>query len=325
MLPARYRSSPLAESNGRPALIEKQIQILETTLRDGSYAIDFQFSAGDTTVICRELEQAGFDLIEVGHGIGLGASEAGLGQAAESDDAYCKAASSALKQSRFGMFCIPGIARLSHVDMAADHGMGFIRIGTNVTEVESSRPFVERARHHGMFVYANFMKSYAVDPQSVGQRARESQEYGAQTIYIVDSAGGMLPDELTTYYEAVRSACSLPVAFHCHNNLGLAVSNSLHMANLGCSTIDSSLQGLGRSSGNAQTELLAAAMMRSGYQLRMDLIRVLDIGEKYVRRLLTTQGLSSLLYRQLNAARACCSEGKEEKRTKSSRHPMVRD
>src|SRR5205823_1479586 len=94
-------------------------RILETTLRDGSYAIDFQFTARDTELICRELERAGFDLIEVGHGIGLGADEAGKGDAAESDESYMRAAASALERARWGMFCIPGIATLRHLDLAA--------------------------------------------------------------------------------------------------------------------------------------------------------------------------------------------------------------
>jgi len=98
--------------------------------------IDFQFTASDTALICGPLERAGFEMIEIGHGIRIGSSRAGKGQAAETDEAYLRAAAETLKTARWGMFCIPGIAQLEDIDMAAEYGMSFIRIGTNATEVE---------------------------------------------------------------------------------------------------------------------------------------------------------------------------------------------
>jgi len=127
----------------------RKLKILECTLRDGSYAINFQFTASDTMLICTALEKAGFDMIEIGHGVGLNASRTGHGEAAETDEAYLRAAQSSLKKAKFGMFCIPGIARLEDIDMAAEHGMAFIRIGTNVTEVERSQKYIERAKKTG--------------------------------------------------------------------------------------------------------------------------------------------------------------------------------
>ena len=185
------------------------------------------------------------------------------------------------------MFCIPGIARLEDVDMAAEHGMGFIRIGTNVTEVAESQPFIERARELGMFVFSNFMKSYAVEPREFAAFAQQSIQYGSQSIYIVDSAGGMLPHELQGYINAVRDV-GAPFAFHGHNNLGLAVGNSLTAHAAGACLIDGSLLGMGRSSGNAPTEQLVAALHRQGLAQGIDLIKTLDLGAQYIKPLHTT-------------------------------------
>ena len=157
-------------------------RILDTTLRDGSYVINFQFTARDTAIIAGKLDEAEFELIEIGHGVGLGASEAGYGQAAETDEGYMEAAASAVKRAKWGMFCIPGVATLDHVDRAAGYGMKFIRIGTNVTDVPQSQRFIERARHHGMFVCANYMKSYASDPQEFARNAVLSEKYGAEVV-----------------------------------------------------------------------------------------------------------------------------------------------
>jgi 4-hydroxy-2-oxovalerate aldolase len=270
------------------------MQLLDCTLRDGSYAINFRFTAADTAKIAGALDRAGFRLIEVGHGVGLNASASGFGEAAESDDGYLAAAAGAVKAGSFGVFCIPGIARLEDLDNAAQYGIGFVRIGTNVGELGQAAPFIDRARHHGLFVCTNVMKSYALEPGAFAREARQAEAFGAQALYIVDSAGGMLARELEQYIRAVQESCSLPVAFHGHNNLGLAVANSLRAVELGASIVDTSLQGLGRSSGNAATELLIAALQRSGFDPGVDLLTVLDIGEEYVRPLVHRAGLSSL-------------------------------
>ena len=120
-------------------------RILECTLRDGSYSINFQFTADDTAKLVGALEHAGFDMIEIGHGMGLGASERGKGVAASTDVEYMQAADSALSSADWGMFCIPGIATLDHVDMAADHGMKFIRVGTAADQYQQAESFIERA------------------------------------------------------------------------------------------------------------------------------------------------------------------------------------
>lgn len=270
------------------------MQILETTLRDGSYAINFRFTAYDTAVIAAALEEVGFNLIEIGHGVGLHASESGKGQAVETDEAYLRAAAEALTRAKFGMFCIPGIARLEDIDMAAEYGMGFIRIGTNVTEMEESEDFIARAKKHGMFVSANFMKSYTMEPPKFAEKAKLSQKFGSDVLCVVDSAGGMLAADLDNYFHAVQDICDIPLAFHGHNNLGLAVAHSLRAVELGATIVDSSLQGMGRSAGNAATEILVAALIRMGINLGIDPLKVMDIGERNIRPLIDRKGLSSL-------------------------------
>lgn len=271
-----------------------KFRLLETTLRDGSYVLNFQFTASDTSVIASKLEKAGFDLIEIGHGVGLGASDAGMGRAAETDEAYMKAAADTLTKADWGMFCIPGVASLEHVDMAAEYGMDFIRIGTNVTEVEDSKPFIERAKKHGMFVCANFMKSYALEPRDYAQKAKLSQEYGAEIVYIVDSAGGMLTGEMEAYFKAVQDTCDIAIGFHGHDNLGLSVANAVRAVELGAHIVDTSLQGLGRSAGNTPTELFIVVMERMGIKMGYNPLEVMDIGEKYVAPLIKRIGHNSI-------------------------------
>ena len=274
--------------------MEKQVRILDTTLRDGSYAINFRFSARDTAEIAAALEKTGIDLIEIGHGVGLHASLSGHGVAQETDEAYLAAAANALKTASFGMFCIPGIGRIEDIDIAADHGMGFIRVGTDIPRMRDSAPYIERAKSRGMLVCANFMKSYTASPADFARCAQTTQSFGTDVLYIVDSAGGMLPNELTEYFTAVRDACDIPLAFHGHNNLGMAVALTLKAVELGATMVDTSLQGIGRSSGNAPTEMVVAALDRMGFDTGVDLLPLMDIGEEKIRPLLRKRGFRSL-------------------------------
>ncbi len=178
--------------------------------------------------------------------------------------------------------------------MAAQFGMGFIRIGTNVDDLNEAEPYIDRAKKSGMYISANLMKSYALPPREFAQKARLMQQYGADLLCIVDSAGGMLPSEVENYFRAVRDVCDVPLGYHGHNNLGLAVANSLRAVELGAVVIDTSLQGIGRSAGNTPTEIFVMVMERMGIHLGIDPFAVMDIGEKYIRPLMRRPGLSSL-------------------------------
>lgn len=267
------------EFNRRPLL-------MDVTLRDGSYLIDFRFRSDQTARIASALETAGIRLIEVGHGIGLGASRSATVRAAETDEAYMRAASDTLKRAYWGVFCIPGIATLDDLQRAIDCGLSFVRIGTEVNEVGRSAPFIDLARRNNVFVCANFMKSYATSPTEFADRAMQSEDLGTQLIYIVDSAGGMMPAEMGRYFEAVKSKSKVRLGFHGHNNLGLAVANSLRAVELGADLIDASLRGMGRSSGNTPTETIALVLKRCGYDLGIDEMGLLDASEDLVKPLM---------------------------------------
>jgi 4-hydroxy-2-oxovalerate aldolase len=145
-----------------------------------------------------------------------------------------------------------------------------------------------------MLVAANFMKSYTMEPAKFADKARMAQQFGADIVYVVDSAGGMMTDEMERYFCAVKEVCDLPLGFHGHNNLGLAVANTLRAAELGCDVVDTSLQGLGRSAGNTPTEMFLMVLERRGVHLGIDALRVMDIAEKYVRPLLPVAGYDSV-------------------------------
>jgi 4-hydroxy-2-oxovalerate aldolase len=172
--------------------------------------------------------------------------------------------------------------------------MKLVRVGTNVNEAELAEPFIAKAKSLGMTVCVNYMKSYALPPAEFAEKAVLAARYGADILYIVDSAGGMLPDDLSDYIRAVKDAVGIRMGYHGHNNLGLAVSNSLRAIREGVELVDTSLQGLGRSAGNASTEQVVMVLDRMGVAHGFDLLKLLDLGFDAVQPLVTGRGLNPI-------------------------------
>lgn len=260
----------------------KKVKILDTTLRDGSYVNNFQIGKEDTYNIAKSLDEIGVEYIEVGHGLGLNATTYDGMKGICSDVDWLEASASAVKNNKWGMFFIPGIGRMEDIDLAASYNMDFIRIGANIDEYQKAAPFIQRAKEKGMYVCANFMKTYALGYEEVGQKAAEAVSYGSDLVCIVDSAGAMLPSDVEGCVKSIQDKTDATMGFHGHNNLGLAISNSLKAAELGVDVIDTSLRGMGRSAGNTVTEIFVLVMNRMGIDLGFDMYKLLDIAEQYV-------------------------------------------
>lgn len=269
-------------------------EFLDTTIRDGGYAINFQFSISDVERIAESLEETGIRYIEIGHGVGLNGSSTAHGAALHSDAEYMQAAEGCLSRAGYGMFCIPGIARLSDLELASEHGMKFVRIGTNVTEVEQARAYVEKAKKLGLMVMTSLMKSYLVSPEELGECAKKVESYGADVVYIVDSAGSMFPEDVKAYMDAVRTGTCLKLGFHGHNNLGMAVANTIAAYEEGADFLDITMQGLGRSAGNAPSEAVIAALLKKGHTIDIDLLKLMMRSKALIHPLVRRRGVNPL-------------------------------
>ena len=267
---------------------KKKIEILECTLRDGSYSVDFKFTLQDTALLARLLSDIGFTYVEVAHGVGLGAARAGKGHTPWPDEEAIRMAKAAVgEKSLIGAFCIPGIARFDDMKRAADAGLDFVRIGQNAPEVHTAIPYIEEALKLGILPCVNFMKSYAVSPEDFGAKAGMIAGAGAKMVYLVDSAGGMFPEQIARYFDEARRHTDIPLGFHGHNNLYLVIANCLEAIRHGATFLDGTLYGLGRSAGNAPTEILVAVLRNLGYDIGpLDLFRIMDVAEAYMAPLI---------------------------------------
>ena len=260
----------------------EKTKIFDCTVRDGSYAVNFKFTRTDVKNIVSRLVRLGVQYIEIGHGQGLNASSPERGVSLYTDEEYIDAAMSVAGQdSKIGVFCIPGIARMEDLKMAREHGINFVRIGVTIDNVEKAQPYVVYAKSLGLTTMVNFMKSYSRTPERFAQGSKIAHDMGADYVYLVDSAGTMLPEDIETFYKAAVTLCpDVKLGFHGHNNMGLGVANGLKCVELGFSFVDCSFQGLGRSIGNIATEMFVMALEKKyGTEVTdMDIPRLLEYG-----------------------------------------------
>jgi 4-hydroxy-2-oxovalerate aldolase len=272
------------------------INIIENTLRDGSYLIDFQFDKEQTGSIANGLNALGFQFIEIGHGLGLGAGvKPEIGLAKESDANYIRAAKQAAPNAKIGVFFIPGIGTKEDIDLAVNEGIDFIRIGNNVDTYKEIHDYARYAKEKGLFVGINLMKSYGVKPYEFTKIVQDIDQWQiADVIYLVDSAGCMMPHEVYEYIDRTKEVINTKLGFHGHNNLSLAVANSLQAVQAGASFVDTCIRGMGRSAGNAQSEIMVPLLHKMGIaKMTSEIYDFYDFANQYIVPLMPkTQGLS---------------------------------
>lgn len=279
----------------------QRIEILECTLRDGSYAVDFKFTENDTAILVGVLGRLGFRWIEVGHGVGLGAMRAGKGTMPATDERLIEVAKRAAPQAQIGCFFIPGIATRENLTSARSAGLDFVRIGCNASEIEEAFPYLTWAHELGLKSCLNFMKTYGISSQIFAEKARMGEAAGAEIIYCVDSAGSMFPEDVREYITAAREQCGCDLGFHGHNNLQFAMANSVEAVRCGANFIDTTLYGLGRSSGNVPTEVAVAVFKNLGIETGVDLFDVMDAAEEFMGPLMSEMQL----YDTMSVAMGC--------------------
>ncbi len=270
--------------------------VFDATLRDSSYAVNFQFTKKDTMKICSELEKSGIHYIEVGHGMGLGASSPQYGIAKEKDIDYLIAARKSLNKSKFGVFFIPGIGTMDDIEMAAREGADFIRIGQDITKIDECKKFCDFAKKCGLLVFVNAMKTYLISPVILRNIIIEMNNWeNTDIFYVVDSSGSMLPSEVKDYVKVIKDNTNFKIGFHGHNNLGMANANSYVALENGAHFIDGTLGGVGRSAGNAQTEILCNLAFRFDKKKSYDIPKLFNVYKTYILPMIREkQGINSI-------------------------------
>lgn len=234
--------------------------------------------------IARGLDSAGVPLIEVTHGDGLGGSSINYGFAAFSDEEYLQRVTSCVKNASVSALLLPGIGTVDHLEMAHAVGVRTIRVATHCTEGDVSEQHIAFARKLGMDTVGFLMMAHMSDPAELAKQARLMEAYGANCVYVTDSAGYMLPQDVTNRISALKDVLDLrtEVGFHGHHNLAMGVANSIAAIEAGASRIDAAAAGLGAGAGNTPLEVLVAVCDRMDIETGIDVFKIQDVAEDLV-------------------------------------------
>lgn len=250
--------------------------IMDCTLRDGANVVGKGFDAQMTKMMIEGMIAAGITTIEMGNCLGLGAYEADKSIAPCTDVEYLELIQPYLPQAEIGMFMGYKNASQENIDLAAKYGLKFLRIGANAGDGADACEGIKRVKAAGIKCRYSMMKAYILSPQELAEEAKMLAGCGLDEITIMDSAGTMMPHQVSAYAKAMVEAIGIPVAFHGHNNLGLSVANAIAAAEAGATVFDCGLLGMARSAGNCATELLVATFQRLGWFKEIDLYKLLD-------------------------------------------------
>ncbi len=265
-------------------MTNKHITLHDMTLRDGMHPKRHLMTLEQMKSVAQGLDAAGVPLIEVTHGDGLGGASVNYGFPAHSDEEYLGTVIPLMKQAKVSALLIPGIGTVDHLKMAHGLGVHTIRVATHCTEADVSEQHITMARKLDMDTVGFLMMAHMNSPEGLVKQARLMEGYGANCIYVTDSAGYLLPGQVTERIAAVRAALKpeTELGFHGHHNLAMGVANSIAAIEAGANRIDAAAAGLGAGAGNTPLEVLVAVLDRMGYETGVHVWKIQDVADDLV-------------------------------------------
>lgn len=262
----------------------RKVIIHDMSLRDGMHAKREQMTTEQMVSVATALDDAGVPLIQVTHGGGLGGNSLQHGFALHSNEEYLQAVVPKMKQAKVSVLLIPGLGTMKELQSAFECGARSVHVATHCTEADTSPQHIAFARKLGMDTTGFLMMAHLNDPEGLAQQCKLMESYGAQTVYITDSAGYMLPADVKARVATLRAVLKpeTEIGFHGHHNMGMGIANSIAAIEEGASRIDASVAGLGAGAGNTPLEVFVAVCERMGIDTGCDLFKLMDLAEDIV-------------------------------------------
>ena len=262
----------------------QKITLHDMTLRDGMHPKRHLMTLEQMKSVAQGLDAAGIPLIEVTHGDGLGGASVNYGFPAHSDEEYLSTVIPLMKQAKVSALLLPGIGTVDHLKMAHGLGVHTIRVATHCTEADVSEQHITMARKLDMDTVGFLMMAHMNSAEGLIKQAKLMEGYGANCIYVTDSAGHLLPDGVKERLSAVRAALNpeTELGFHGHHNLAMGIANSLAAIEVGANRIDAAAAGLGAGAGNTPMEVFIAVCDLMGIETGVDVFKIQDVAEDLV-------------------------------------------
>ncbi len=246
----------------------ERIVIFDTTLRDGEQAPGCSLDTEEKYEIAKQLARLGVDVIEAGFPIAspgdfeavqlvareiTGPSICGLARAREEDIDRCWEAIRPAAKPRIHTFLATSDIHLKHkLKMSREQAL------------ETAEAAVKRAKGYCEDVEFSPEDAARSDIDYLCQVVQTVITAGATTVNIPDTVGYSVPHEfgqiIATLFERVPNIADAVISIHCHNDLGLAVANSLEAVRNGARQVECTINGLGERAGNASLEEVVMAL-----------------------------------------------------------------
>ncbi|HVK72081.1 MAG TPA: 4-hydroxy-2-oxovalerate aldolase [Kofleriaceae bacterium] len=262
----------------------RKVVLHDMCLRDGMHPKRHQISLAQMVAVATGLDEAGVPLIEVTHGDGLGGASINYGFPLHTDEEYLRAVVPRMKRAKISALLLPGIGTVDDLRMAADCGVATVRVATHCTEADVAIQHLGLSRKLGLDTVGFLMMAHMIEPEALVAQAKIMEAAGANIVYCTDSAGYMLPADVTARIGALRAALrpETEVGFHGHHNLGMGIANSIAAIEAGAARVDGSAAGLGAGAGNTPLEVFVAVLDRMGADHGIDLYKLMDVAEELV-------------------------------------------
>jgi 4-hydroxy 2-oxovalerate aldolase len=264
-----------------------RVYVQDVTLRDGMHAIRHRITPAKVGEIVAALDQAGVAAIEISHGDGLAGSSLNYGPGSHTDGEWIEAAVAGAGRAVITTLLLPGVGTIADLRRACELGVRSVRVATHCTEADVAAQHIAEARALGMDVSGFLMMSHMIGPAQLAAQARLMESYGAHCVYITDSSGRLLTDEVRERVRAYRDVldAGTQIGIHAHENLSLAVANSVAAVEEGAFRVDASLAGQGAAAGNTPIEAFVAVANLLGWETGCDLSALEDAADDLARPL----------------------------------------
>ncbi|HLI15849.1 MAG TPA: 4-hydroxy-2-oxovalerate aldolase [Acidimicrobiales bacterium] len=267
-----------------PYSSEIDVRITDSSLRDGSHHVRHRFTVDEVRRIVSALDGAGVPVIEVSHGDGLGGSSFTYGFSAVDERVLVKAAVESAKRAKIACLLLPGVGTREDIEAVADLGASVLRVATHCTEADIAIQHFGLARDLGLETVGFLMMAHSQPPEVLARQARIMADAGCQCVYVTDSAGALVLDEVAERIEALRAelGADATVGFHGHENLDLGVANTIIAISAGASQVDGCTRRFGAGAGNTPTEALVAVCDKLGIRTGVSALAMFDVAEDVV-------------------------------------------